>query len=166
MKKIILIIMMVFLFSCEAEKEEWKSTGYIYVEEDVVINEIFARSSQDGDPDWIELYNRGDKDLDIGGYALLDDKDRNPYFIPEGTIIKKGGFLVIWDARVDSVDEGFIYGLGAEDEVRLFNADKELIDYVSWDAEELPVDSSKGRFPDGGDEYRIFETPTPGKPNK
>lgn len=62
----------------------------------VVINEILANSGDDAD--WIELHNRTNADLDIGGWFLSDDgSNLSKYRIPEGTIIAAGGYHVFFE---------------------------------------------------------------------
>ena len=45
-------------------------------------------------PDWIEVYNSSDDDMDISGF-ILNDKDvaDGGFSIPNGTIIKRKRFL-------------------------------------------------------------------------
>lgn len=63
--------------------------------EDVVINEIMYDPPY-GQPDleFIELFNRGDRAIDLHGWKLADGIE---YTFPEGTSIEPGGFLVIAD---------------------------------------------------------------------
>ncbi len=62
----------------------------------VVINEILANSGND--EDWIELHNRTNADIDIGGWFLSDDgSDLSKYRIPDGTIIAAGGYHVFFE---------------------------------------------------------------------
>ncbi len=63
----------------------------------IVINELLAHSHAAA-PDWIELYNTTDQDINIGGWFLSDD-DSDPnairkYEIPENTILESGDYLV------------------------------------------------------------------------
>ncbi|MEN6308934.1 MAG: lamin tail domain-containing protein [Anaerohalosphaeraceae bacterium] len=65
----------------------------------IVFNEIMAHSHSSL-PDWIELYNKTDQDINIGGWFLTDDStDLNTirkYEIPAGTIIHKNDYLVFY----------------------------------------------------------------------
>ena len=69
--------------------------------EDVVINEIMyhrAPVSREGEPvtarsdEWIELYNRGAQEVDLGGWQLVDAV---AYDIPAGTVLAPDSYLVI-----------------------------------------------------------------------
>lgn len=71
------------------------------VAEDVVINEIQyhrAPVSRDGEPvtarseEWIELYNRGTEEVDLGGWQLVDAV---AYELPKGTVLAPDAYLVV-----------------------------------------------------------------------
>jgi len=69
----------------------------------VVINEIMAQNTSTVKDeagqweDWIELYNKGEEDVNIGGYFLSDDDTRiKKWQIPAGTIMPGQGYLIIW----------------------------------------------------------------------
>ena len=73
----------------------------IDLSEDVVINEIqYHRSplSVEGEPitarteEWIELYNRGGEEVDLGGWQLVDAV---AYEIPAGTVLAPEAYLVV-----------------------------------------------------------------------
>src|SRR2546423_6845622 len=59
----------------------------------VVINEVMANNATTVAnragvfSDWIELYNAGTVDVNIGTYALSDSPVTNKYFFPANTII-------------------------------------------------------------------------------
>lgn len=71
----------------------------------VVINELVASNdstSMINDEygeydDWVELYNMESYELDLGGYFISDDfEHKDKWEIPEGTLIKGNGYLIIW----------------------------------------------------------------------
>jgi hypothetical protein len=59
----------------------------------VVINEIYYNAPDElDDVQWVELFNPGDKPVDLGGWTL----DRGKLFtFPAGTTIEAGGFVVV-----------------------------------------------------------------------
>lgn len=125
----------------------------------VVINEIVTKSTEG--KDWIELYNRGEKDAEISGWKMLDEKEREePFVFPEGTMIKKGEYLV-----VEKGENGFEFGLGSQDAVRLFNKNGELMGKAAWIEGDTPENQSYGRIPDGTGQFTTISKPTPGKAN-
>lgn len=121
----------------------------------VVINEVQSNDPADG-PDWIELANPTDTDLDISGIVIKDDDDSHEYTIPEGTVIPANGYLVI-------TEDDFGFGLGKNDQVRLFE-DGRLIASTTWQDHTSPT---WGLYPDVyGTEYRNTLTATPGAANE
>lgn len=91
----------------------------------VRINEVLADNSSGFD--WVELYNGGSSDLDLGGYLLTDDPGGlSGLNIPPGTILSAKGFV-----RLD-LDPEASFGLDRDgEELFLFNAGG-LIDSVSF----------------------------------
>lgn len=123
----------------------------------VVVNEISQRIN----PDWIEFLNVGSEPADISGWVLHDDRDRGEdnFVFAAGTVVRPGEHLVI-----DNGDgEGeFGFGLGAADEISLFDAEGVLIDRYEWSAH---AEHTYGRCPDGVGDLRPTASPTRGEPN-
>lgn len=120
----------------------------------VVLNEVQSNDPAGG-PDWIELANPTDTELDISGILIRDDDDSHGYVIPEGTVIPAGGFLVI-------TSDTFGFGLGKDDAVRLFEGEL-LIASTTWPGH---TDPTWGLYPDiHGDEYQATAEATPGAAN-
>lgn len=64
---------------------------------DVVINEVLAHSD-DGLPDWIELYNTTESPISVGEWFVSDDEENfKKYQINAGTVIPAGGYLVLYE---------------------------------------------------------------------
>ncbi|MES2866248.1 MAG: lamin tail domain-containing protein, partial [Actinomycetota bacterium] len=83
----------------------------------VRINEVVSNG---GSPDdWIEFYNESDADVDLSGYIVQDNSEKNPYEFPAGTIVTPGGYLVL-DTLSDTGEGDFDFGLGKGDSVRVF----------------------------------------------
>ena len=128
----------------------------------VVINEVQS-NDPNGGPDWVELANPTDKVLDISGLVLKDNKDKDPYTIPDGTTIPANGFLVIY--QDDSGAKGFAFGLGKGDSVRLFE-DGEQIAVTTW-PDGSHTNPTWGLYPDvNGSSYQNTLEATPGAANK
>lgn len=75
----------------------YQATDYPYtIGETVVINEILANSGTSSD--WIEIHNRTQAPVNIGGWFLSDDgTNLTKYRIPPGTIIPAEGYLVFYE---------------------------------------------------------------------
>ena len=88
--------------------------------------------------EWIELYNRGAEEVDLGGWKLEDGID---YVFPAGTTIPAGGYLVVAkDAAVLAAKYPSLTIVGdysgtlsnAEDVIRLVDAENNPADEVRY----------------------------------
>lgn len=125
----------------------------------VCINEFQAASSAGEEEDWIELYNRGDVAVDIGGCFLSDERDvPNKYMIPEGTVLEADSYIVFHEVDM-------LFGFGSTGEVALFTAidGENGLDFYDFGDQEMDI--SEGRTPNGVGTWGFFEDPTPGAAN-
>jgi len=146
---------------------------------DLLINEFMAsnQSAYEDDygesADWIEIFNAGRENVNIGGYYLTDDLGEPlKWQIPEGytavTTIPAGGFLVLFadedtiqgplhlDFRLDGHGESI--GLSA-----IIKNVFHWIDTVTYNAQ--AIDHSCGRYPDGAQGWYPMDPFTPGTNN-
>lgn len=147
--------------------------------EDVVINEwMAANASTSADPadqsyaDWIELYNPGNRAINLSGWRLANNLTNLGFILPSGTAIGAKDFLVIWaDGQPEQAGKNQS-GLHANfklsrdgEEIALWTAVGRLADYVHFGAQ--TNDISQGRYPDGvrGTDDYYMPIPTPGQPN-
>jgi hypothetical protein len=111
---------------------------------DIVINEINYNSADDFDSgDWIELYNRSGKQVDLSGWYYSDSDTSHKYFLPEGTILNADEYLVLVDNETNFNlcfpevtnylgETGF--GLsGSGESMKLVNDAGEVIDSLEYD---------------------------------
>jgi len=98
----------------------------------------------------------------------LDESRLIPAGSPEITTVPAGGFLLIWpDGDPGQGPLHFDFGLGrGGEEVALYDAVKNLIDYVAFGPQ--LEDQSRGRLPNGSGNWEDFEfgRPTPGTSNR
>jgi len=143
----------------------------------LVINEIMAKNDttiSDGfgeDEDWIELYNCGTKDVNIGGMFFTDDTTKPwKYQIPTNkkswTTIAPKDRMLIW---ADSDDEQGTRHLSfrLDDEggsISIYSRDTILIDRLEYSKQSRDV--SFGRKTDGDTDLNFFHTATPNAPNQ
>jgi hypothetical protein len=111
----------------------------------VVINEINYRSDAAFDTkDWVELFNNSDVTVDIGGWILRDNSDDHSFILPANLRLEPWSFLIICrnstnfhilqpDVLQITGDMSFKFS-STGDDLRLFNANSELIDQVSYSA--------------------------------
>ena len=137
----------------------------------ITINEVLASNgSINTDPDyctnadWIELYNAGQTDVNLGGWSVTDNLDKpKKYILPDGTTIKAGGYLLIW---CDDIGTGLhaAFKLSADgEEVGLFDTAGKMVDSMSFGPQY--GDISFGRSMDNAAATVFFMTPTPGAAN-
>lgn len=75
---------------------------------ELVISEFLARNDsgladEDGEfSDWVEIWNSGEVELDLGGYGLSDDPARPMrWTFPTGATVSGGGYLVVFASDKD-----------------------------------------------------------------
>ena len=101
----------------------------------IVINEV----ESDGAVDFVELFNNGPATVNIGGWHISDSNNNNDHFIPVGTMLAGGQYLVV------EPDGPGGFGLGRSDQARLFDG-ATLVDSLTWTEHAL---TTFGRCPDG-----------------
>ncbi len=140
--------------------------SYLFINEFMADNGITVAGPDGNSPDWIEIFNAGNKTIDLTGMYLTDDlTDPTCWQFPEGTTIGPKEYLIVWADR----DGGEIYasfGLNANgEEIGLFDSDGEtLIDSVLFVKQIQDV--SYGRIPDGGSSWNYLLSATPGFSNQ
>ena len=111
---------------------------------DIVINEINYNSAAAFDSgDWIELYNRSDRPVDLSGWVFSDSDPNHRFFFPSGTILDNDAYLVVIDddsaftSRFPAV-QNYIgetgFGLnGAGEFIMLLDEEERIIDTLTYD---------------------------------
>lgn len=126
-----------------------------------VINEVCTSNvasceDENGNfPDWIEIYNPTDHDIDLSGYIVNKSSElkKDKFIIPEGTILSPGSFYLF--------DPGFSMSSKGSG-VNLLDRDNHYIDHV--DVPSLKYDTTYSRISDAAIGWEI-KSPTPGYSN-
>jgi hypothetical protein len=135
----------------------------------LVVSEVMASNiSTVQDPqgdydDWIELHNRGDRKVDLGGLYLSDDSGHaRKWQFPAGTSIPPDGYLLIWADEDSSATDGLHanFKLSKKGESVALVSDEGLLSVLSFD--NLGDDASYG--PLAGKLQGL--KPTPGSANQ
>ncbi len=135
------------------------------------INEILAANiSSNLSPvyseyaDWIEIYNDGASEKDLGGYFLTDNpSEPSRWEIPAGIIIPGGGFIVFWADNHDT-DIHTNFELSRRGEfIGLYNSAGSVIDSFSFRSQKNNI--SYGRLTGDFNSWGYFDTVTPGSAN-
>lgn len=129
------------------------------------VNEVLTAPAGE-DMDFIELYNAEDRDIDISGFILQDDKgEAEQFVIPSGTVILSKSFLV-YEQISPGEGNSFTFGLGSKgDKVVFLEADGKLIDEVVTPSFGSDKGSSYARIGDGGAQWQVASQPTKGISN-
>ncbi|MBN1894645.1 CotH kinase family protein [bacterium] len=108
----------------------------------VRITEVMYNASPERDSDdWVELFNASGAARDLSGWILKDESDSHAFFIPDGTVLPENGYRVFcidssaFDAVYPDVARrtgNLNFGLGRDDEVRLFTPEGVLADNVDY----------------------------------
>jgi hypothetical protein len=143
----------------------------VVINEFLAVNEGCCTDDFDEADDWVEFYNYGEVSVDVGGMYVTDNLDRPTKFQlssndPRQTTIAPGSYLVFWfDGQPEQGALHVDFKLkGAGEELGLFAADGVTpIDTLGFDAQRIDV--SRGRRPDGGEDWFFLPEPTPGRSN-
>jgi hypothetical protein len=138
----------------------------------IVISEVLAQNGEykNGKAyDWVELYNPDDKDADISGFFLSDNKDMpEKWAFPSGAYVKAHMYALVYctgEAHADGGNGVFYTGfsISASGETLLLSSSGGEI------LQTLAIGSQYGNvsygIPAGGDSYLFLVSPTPGKKN-
>ncbi len=142
----------------------------------LIINEIMASNrivlaDHEGDyPDWIEVHNGSEEELNLGRYWLTDHpSELDPWVFPDVTI-GPDEYLIVFASGKDyhDVSQG-IYHTNfvisrSGDTVLLGSPDGKVIDQVTF-RESLPSNVSYGRVVGDSKRWAYFLDATPGTPN-
>jgi len=167
--KITLFVLVLAIFSISSVKAQHSAS--------LVINEFMASNSDSiRDPqgqydDWIEIHNFGSSPINVGGMYLTDDLSfPTKWQIPNNppvTVITHGQYLLIW-ADNDTGDSGLHanFKLNTDgEEIGLYDKDGQtLIDSVIYSGQ--ITDISYGRYPDAGEDWHLFTSPSPAAQNE
>jgi hypothetical protein len=149
----------------------WLAATWLHGQGDLLINELqpanhgTVATAQGHHPDWIELYNAGDRPMDLKGMRLALGTGQHHF--EASLVVPPRGHQLLWcDARpgrgVDHVGFKLPRSGGT---VLLIAADGvTIVDLFTWPAMEGGL--SMGRLPDGARSWSYFTEPTPGAPNQ
>lgn len=136
----------------------------------LMINELQAANKdtitdEHGDADdWIEIYNSGNQEVDLKGFAISDSGKKQT--IGGTLLVEAGGFVLLWadDSPSQGVSHlGFKLSASAGDSVTLADGAGKVIDTISFGP--TPDHESYARHPDGTGPFVWCQSPTPGASN-
>ena len=165
------LLKFLFVAICTVSCFAQSITGNVYINEFMAGNVEYLENPDlpENYPDWIELYNKSDVEVNVSGLFLSDTKDNfTKWEIPLGVSIPSNGFLIIYCDNFTSLGKTHAnFKLNAtRGSVLLIDRDgRTLIDSISY-GQQLG-DVSMGRFPDGeGNVFVFMLEPSAGTINK
>lgn len=167
MKKILIFFLLFILFIPCAQAGQTPSSNLAAIR----INEFMASNGDsletiDGEsPDWIELFNTADQDVNLKGLCISDGKKVLDKFVFPDVIIPAKGYLVVFASGLTLERENEIhlpFKLSADGERVVLSFEGVILDIVSFDAQEKDV--SMVRHDDRS--WRFSHSPTPGAANE
>jgi hypothetical protein len=143
-------------------------SGQVFINEFMASNSKTITDEEGQYPDWVELYNGGDTSIETRTMYLTDDLSRPMKWTFPDTILPAHGYLIVWcdgGYRQGALHASFKLGKEGE-QLGLYSTDGEhlfVVDTLTFGAQR--TDTSYGRIPDGGSEWRFLSVPTPGVEN-
>lgn len=124
----------------------------------LVVNELVA--NPESGPDWLELFNRSDADIDLCDYFVSDSLDRLDHYHHLGgaappetctpTMLPAGEFIVVYaDDDVEAGPDHAPFKLGDADEAHIISIRGEAIDSLIYLLPGLSKGTSLARQPSG-----------------
>lgn len=168
MKKIFLAVIYIvplLFISCSRDEPFVAPPPPPPVQSSIKLNEIYSRGDAIN-PDWIEIYNNSNTQVDVSGYKIYDDGGKNgpkpKKVIPAGTVISAKGFYIIVTDDNSADSSGFGLSQNGE-QVWLENASGTAIDNVIFPT--LEATQSYVRYPDGTNNWSKTDSITRGVSN-
>eukprot|EP01156_Anaeramoeba_ignava_P013208 Anaeramoba_ignava/a506140_4.p1 GENE.a506140_4~~a506140_4.p1 ORF type:complete len:181 (-),score=27.82 a506140_4:58-600(-) len=172
----LVIISMLLINACDDDKSVKSKNSdpadVLFINEFLASNDDTNADENGEYDDWIEIYNAGDEDIDLGGYYISDHLDEPlTYQIPKtdaaATTVKAGGYLILWcDKETEQGAAHVEIKLSGDGEDIVLTLDDGLTEIDSYTFGPATTGVSTGRATDGGDEWVSFDTPTPGASNE
>jgi len=142
----VFLVLFLWIMSCSDEGTDPPVT--LDQPDSIAFNEVHST----GNPDWIELYNYGEADVDLKDWKVFD-RSENIYSLPAGHILKPGNFIILHcDDQGVGLNLPFkLTSLG--ESITIQRPDGKVIDQVVFPA--LDNGETYSRFPDGQGSWQI-----------
>lgn len=139
--------------------------GFVSINEFMASNGDTLETGDEVFPDWIELYNPRDSEIDLDGWTITDDLDEPDKHTLSGLSIVSGGHLLLYaDGDPDQGPQHLGFSLDAGGEaIGLYNANGDPMDRLTYEAQQQDI--SAARVPDGSLDWLLVDDPTPGESN-
>jgi hypothetical protein len=144
----LIIVVNILLVLAACSNDDPQTPGGDDMPTTVAFNEIHST----GAPDWIELYNYGQQEVDIEGLVVFD-KEESTYALPAGHIVAPGDFLIL-NCDDQGVGLNLPFKLTSQGEVvTLQSPGGTVLDRVVFPP--LENGQTYARFPDGDGAWEV-----------
>lgn len=165
MKKLVSLLLLCCLLSALAPVQaEGANLAAVRINEFMASNGDTLTDQNGESPDWIELYNTSDQDVDLKGLCLSDGKKNLEKFVFPSVILPAHGYLVIFASGEESTEGDEIhvpFKLSASGEKVVLSYQGVILDSISFDQQEKDV--SMARVDERN--WKYTSHPTPGAEN-
>ena len=147
------------------------ASAQLYLNEFIASNDFTIADEHGNYADWLEIYNADTLPIDVAGMYVTDDfSNLTKWEILSGnsgsTMIPATGHLMIWlddDTVLGQLHANFKLKKVGEQIALVASDQTTIIDSLTFGVQ--TTDISFGRKPDGSNDWRFFNQPTPGLPN-
>ncbi len=152
------------LLSCFAE-ETMPDFSCIRLNEIMASNKRSLKTEDGKSPDWIEIYNNSDEDVNLKGLCLSDGKKTLDKFVFPDWIIPARGYVIIFASDEEKITETELFTsfkLSADGEKVVLSFDGKILDIINFDKQEKDI--AYARFDDTI--WKKTDIVTPGAENQ
>ena len=165
--RLIVLVALLGLSGLAARTASAQLAGALVINEFVASNDSTAGGYQEPDGgygDWIELYNRSTRTLDLTNVNLSDDlTDLAKWTFPAGTQLAPGAYLIVWaDNDLDQTGIHASFKLSKDGEDVVLSLNGNIIDQHTFGVQETNI--SESRLPNGTGAFAKTR-PTPAASN-
>jgi hypothetical protein len=136
----------------------------------VYINEVYsAGTTENGEPDWIELYNAEAAEVDLSGYVITRIDDGNiakTYTVAEGVKIPAGGYIVFEENTVANPSGAIPFGISYNQNYKITLTDAYRVEIDAFVIDNPALYTNQGESvehnPSGTGPLTINTAPSPG----
>lgn len=143
------------------------SVHYPLVINEVMVNNRNSIRAEDGNFEgWVEIYNKGDKAINLEGFGLSNDSKQPFLWAFPNAVIEPKNFCTVWTSGKNKLNDSIHtnFKLENKDKVIILTAPNETWKDIFM-YEPMGENISYGRSPDGSSNMYGFDEGTPGKPN-
>ena len=157
----LMIFAVIFYATHHAENGSFKETPKVRLNE-VMLSNKGAVPDEYGDyPDYVEICNASGEDFDLSGCGLSDDLlSGAKYVFPQGTVLKSGGFALVYCAGEAKDEFHASFKLSVSDELVFYETNGNVLESMALSA----VSAGHSLSLDEAGQW-VDMAPSPGYPN-